>query len=207
MEPLSGALDTAKRIGATLVEKGVELLDRARRRPSLSRAKAARSPPRIATLTLMAQDSPTRFKGTPQTAKRVAWADPIPLDEVKTIGRALGASVNDVLLACVAGALARYLRDKGDDTEGVVIRALVPVNLRPIEKAYKLGNQFGLVFLDLPLGVANPIARLYKLRDTMDGLKGSYQPVLALGILAAMGAGPKSAAGDAARDPRGMRPP
>jgi len=146
----------------------------------------------IATLTLMQEDSPTRFKGKPESAKRVAWADPIPLDEVKTIGKALGASVNDVLLSCVAGALARYLRDKGDDTDGVVIRALVPVNLRPIEKAYKLGNQFGLVFLDLPIGIVNPIERLYAVRDTMDALKGSYQPVLALGILAAMGAGPRA---------------
>jgi WS/DGAT/MGAT family acyltransferase len=140
----------------------------------------------------MRRTPPTRFKGKPESAKRVAWAEPIPLDEVKTIGKALGASVNDVLLSCVAGALARYLRDKGDDTDGVVIRALVPVNLRPIEKAYKLGNQFGLVFLDLPIGIVNPIERLYAVRDTMDALKGSYQPVLALGILAAMGAGPKA---------------
>jgi WS/DGAT/MGAT family acyltransferase len=190
MEPLAGVLDTAKRIGGTLVEKGVELWTD----PSKARALAGQGSAltaEIATLTLMGEDSRTRFKGKPEAAKLVAWADPIPLDEVKTIGKALGASVNDVLLACVAGALARYLRDKGDDTDGVVIRALVPVNLRPVEKAYKLGNQFGLVFLDLPIGVENPIARLYTLRDTMDGLKGSYQPVLALGILAAMGAGPK----------------
>ena len=190
MEPLSGVLDTAKRIGGTLVEKGVELWTDPSKAVALAGQGSALTS-EIATLTLMTQDSPTRLKGKPQTEKRVAWADPIPLDEVKAIGKALGASVNDVLLACVAGALARYLRDQGDDTDGVVIRALVPVNLRPIEKAYKLGNQFGLVFLDLPIGVVNPIERLYALRDTMDGLKGSYQPVLALGILAAMGAGPR----------------
>jgi WS/DGAT/MGAT family acyltransferase len=114
------------------------------------------------------------------------------LDEVKTVGRALGASVNDVLLSCVAGALAGYLRDKGDSVDGVMTRALVPVNLRPMEKAYKLGNRFGLVFLDLPIGVENPIARLYAVRGNMSALKGSYQPVLALGILAAMGSGPKA---------------
>ena len=132
-----------------------------------------------------------RFKGKPGVAKRVAWADAIPLDEVKAIGRALGGSVNDVLLSCVAGALGDYLRERGDETDGVVLRALVPVNLRPMEKAYKLGNQFGLVFLDLPIGIRNPVARLYAVRDNMSALKGSYQPVLALGILAAMGAGPK----------------
>src|SRR5690606_29216964 len=80
---------------------------------------------------------------------------------------------------------------KGDDTDGVTLRALVPVNLRPIEKAYRLGNQFGLVFLDLPIGIENPVERLYGVRDNMAALKGSHQPVLALGILAAMGAGPR----------------
>ena len=67
----------------------------------------------------------------------------------------------------------------------------MPVNLRPLEKAYKLGNRFGLVFLDLPIGIDNPIERLYAVRANMQALKGSYQPVLALGMLAAMGAGPK----------------
>ncbi len=110
---------------------------------------------------------------------------------MKAVSRALAASVNDVLLSCVAGALRAYLAGKGDVTDGVMIRALVPVNLRPLEKAYRLGNQFGLVFLDLPLGIENPIERLYAVRANMNALKDSYQPVLALGLLAAMGAGPK----------------
>jgi len=75
--------------------------------------------------------------------------------------------------------------------DGVTLRAIVPVNLRPPEKAWKLGNRFGLIFLDLPLGIENPVARLYAVRANMQQLKGSYQPLLALGILAAMGAGPK----------------
>jgi WS/DGAT/MGAT family acyltransferase len=97
-----------------------------------------------------------------------------------------------VLLSCVAGALRAYLVEKGDAVEGVVLRALVPVNLRPIEKAYKLGNQFGLVFLDLPIGIENPVERLYAVRANMNALKGSYQPILALGLLAAMGSGPRA---------------
>jgi len=72
-----------------------------------------------------------------------------------------------------------------------VIRALVPVNLRPPEKAYKLGNRFGVVFLDLPIGIDNPIERLYAVRANMGALKGSLQPILTLGLLAAAGAGPK----------------
>ena len=86
-----------------------------------------------------------------------------------------------------------------------MIRALVPVNLRPLEKAYKLGNQFGLVFLDLPIGIENPVERLYAVRANMRALKGSYQPVLALGLLAAMGAGPEGAAGRAAESARAQR--
>jgi hypothetical protein len=56
---------------------------------------------------------PTRLKGTPGRTKRVAWCAPIPLDEVKAIGKALNCSVNDVLLSCVAGAIAAYLRSHG----------------------------------------------------------------------------------------------
>ncbi len=145
----------------------------------------------IAKLVLMNEDSPTRFKGKPGVAKRVAWADPLPLSEVKAIGRALDCSVNDVLLSSVAGALRAYLKARGDDVGGVSIRALVPVNLRPPEKAWKLGNRFGLVFLDLPLGIENPVERVYAVRANMGALKGSYQPVLSLGILAAMGVGPR----------------
>jgi diacylglycerol O-acyltransferase len=101
------------------------------------------------------------------------------------------ASVNDVLLSCVAGALRGYLVDKGDSVRGVTIRALVPVNLRPLEKAQELGNQFGLVFLDLPIGIQSPVRRVAAVHATMVALKSSYQPVLSLGLLAAMGAGPK----------------
>jgi len=64
---------------------------------------------------------------------------------------------------------------------------MVPVNLRPLEKAHQLGNRFGLVPLSLPLGVANPVARVYALRARMLALKGSYQPLLAFGMLSIAG--------------------
>jgi diacylglycerol O-acyltransferase / wax synthase len=189
--PLSGVVGMAKKVGATLLEKGAAMWDDPAKAVEFAGQGTALTA-EIAKLALMPQDSPTRFKGKPAIAKKVAWADPLPLDDVKAIGKALGASVNDVLLSCVAGALRSYLVDKGDDVDGVMMRALVPVNLRPIEKAYKLGNQFGLVFLDLPIGIVNPIERLYAVRGNMNALKGSFQPILALGLLAAMGAGPKA---------------
>jgi WS/DGAT/MGAT family acyltransferase len=124
-------------------------------------------------------------------SKKVAWAEPIPLDDVKAIGKVLDCSVNDVLLSCVAGALRDYLEEKGDETEGVEVRAMVPVNLRPPEKARELGNQFGLVALVLPVGVSNPLRRLYETRRRMQELKNSTQAMLAYGLLAAVGMGPK----------------
>ncbi len=136
---------------------------------------------------LMPDDSPTRLKGKPIGAKRVAWGEPLPLDGVKAIGKALGCSINDVLLACVAGAIGGYLRELGDDTTGQEIRAMVPVNLRPLEKAYKLGNQFGLVPLVLPIGIVNPVERVFAVRARMAELKGSYQPLLAFAVLAVAG--------------------
>lgn len=141
----------------------------------------------VTALALMPDDSPTRLKGTPVGRKRVAWCEPIPLDAVKAIGKALNCSVNDVLLACVAGAIGHYLRDLGDETAGKEIRAMVPVNLRPIEEAYKLGNRFGLAPLVLPIGIQNPIERVYAVRARMSELKGSYQPLLAFGVLALAG--------------------
>jgi diacylglycerol O-acyltransferase len=187
---LQGVMSLALRIGAVLVEKGTAIWQDPKEALSLATQGTAFAA-EIAKLALMAQDSPTRFKGTPGVAKRAAWAEPISLTAVKAAGKAAKASVNDVLMSCAAGALRSYLADQGDPVRGVTIRALIPVNLRPLEKAHQLGNQFGLVFLDLPLGIEHPLRRLAAVRANMDALKASYQPVLSMGLLAAMGAGPK----------------
>jgi len=190
LSPLSGVMSTAKLLGATLIEQGAAIWDDPAKAVALAGQGTAITA-ELTKLALMPQDSPTRFKGQPSVGKRVAWADPLPLWEVKAIGKALGASVNDVLLSCVAGALRGYLAEKGDNVAGVMVRALVPINLRPIEKAYKLGNRFGVVFLELPIGIENPIERLYAVRANMAALKGSFQPLLTLGLLTAAGAAPK----------------
>jgi len=141
----------------------------------------------MAALALMDDDSPTRLKGKPVGRKLVAWGEPIPLDVVKSVGKALHASVNDVLLSCVAGAIGDYLREIGDEPAGKKIRAMVPVNLRAQDEAYKLGNRFGLAPLLLPIGIANPIERVVAVRARMSELKGSYQPAMAFGVLAMAG--------------------
>ena len=140
-----------------------------------------------AALALMPDDSQTRLKGTPGATKRVAWCQPIPLEEVKAIGKALNCSINDVLLSCVAGAIGEYLKSFGDEIAGKEIRAMVPVNLRPLEEAYKLGNRFGLAPVILPIGVENPVERVYEVRRRMNEMKGSLQPLLAFGLLAVAG--------------------
>jgi diacylglycerol O-acyltransferase / wax synthase len=141
----------------------------------------------VAALALMPDDSPTRLKGKPIGKKVVAWNEPLPLDQVKSISKALNCSINDVLLACAAGAIGDYLRAQGDDPTGKEIRAMVPVNLRPLDEAWQLGNRFGLAPLVLPIGVDNPIERVYAVRTRMNEMKGSYQPLLAFGILAVAG--------------------
>jgi diacylglycerol O-acyltransferase len=135
-------------------------------------------------------DPKTTLKGRLGVAKRVAWADPLPLAEVKVLGKALDCTVNDVLLACAAGAIRAYLRSEGGDVDGLTIRATVPVNLRPLEHAKKLGNHFGLVFLDLPIGESNPLRRLERVAACMRDLKGRRQAVVAFGLLAALGMAP-----------------
>ena len=111
----------------------------------------------------------------------------MPLDTVKAIGKGLGCSINDVLLACAAGAIGAWLHEQGDDPAGKEIRAMVPVNLRPLDEAWKLGNRFGLAPLVLPIGIENPVERVYAVRRRMSELKGSYQPLLAFAVLAVAG--------------------
>ena len=143
-------------------------------------------------LTTMEEDSPTRLKGKPNGKKHVSWSEPLPLAEVKAIGRAFGCSINDVLMASVAGALRAYLRDKGDSIEhDCDVRVMVPVNLRKPSRRQKLGNAFGLVPLVLPVGLEDPVARLFELRHRMNELKGSYTALVAMSVLGVLGATPK----------------
>jgi WS/DGAT/MGAT family acyltransferase len=146
--------------------------------------KVARDAAALATLP---DDSPTLLKGRPAGRKVVAWSEPMPLEPVKTIGKALGCTVNDVLLACVAGAMGSYLHSRGDDPAGKSIRAMVPVNLRPLDQAWQLGNRFGLAPLVLPIGIDNPLQRVFAVRRRMAELKESYQPLLAFAVLSATG--------------------
>ncbi len=141
-------------------------------------------------LLLMKSDTQTRFKGKPGGTKRVAWCEPIALPEVKAVSKALGASINDVLLACVAGAMRRYLEDCGDRTAGVECRAMVPINLRAPGDV-DLGNRFGIIAVELPVGIEHPLERLMTVRHRMAALKTSYEPRTTLGLFSVLGYLPK----------------
>jgi diacylglycerol O-acyltransferase len=144
----------------------------------------------LAKIAMLSEDPRTLLKENLGTVKQTAWADPLSLDEVKTIAKALDCTINDVLLATVAGAIGVHLRQRGTNTNGLVIRAMIPVNLRAASEAETLGNRFGLVFLNLPVGVRNPLARVYALHQDMNALKNSPQAVVALWLLNAMGVVP-----------------
>jgi len=144
----------------------------------------------LAYLLSMMSDSATRLKGKPTGSKRVAWCEPLKLPEVKAVSRALGCSMNDMLLSCAAGAMRRYLADKGDRTEGVEIRALAPIDLRE-PGDLELGNRFGIVAVLLPVGVEHLLERLMMVRQRMLDLKTSYEPAVTLGVFAALGYLPK----------------
>ena len=135
-------------------------------------------------------DPHTVFKGELGRRKRAAWSALVPLDDFKAIGKAFDATVNDVLIAAATGALRRYLERRGEATAGLSIRASVPVNLRPLDQAHKMGNAFGLVFLNLPVGVVDPVRRLRGIKKDMEWLKRSPEALVAYGILNLMGLAP-----------------
>ena len=141
-------------------------------------------------LLLLPPDPKTVYKGPLQVPKRAVWSQPIPLSLIKAIGKATGSTVNDVLLSAVAGALRRYAEGRGQAVDGLNIRGVIPVNLRQEERKIELGNKFGLIFLSLPLGIGDPLGRLFELKRRMDGLKDSREAVVAFGILNAIGMAP-----------------
>jgi WS/DGAT/MGAT family acyltransferase len=109
---------------------------------------------------------------------------------VKRAGRSLGATVNDVLVSAVAGTIGSYFRERGDDLDAV--HALVPFNLRPLDRPLppELGNRFGLVLLELPVSVADPVARLDVVKRAMDAIKHGHEGALTYEILGLMGRTP-----------------
>ncbi len=190
IEPVVKVVSTTVKAAEAVLHESMDmvlhpshLLERAKQGMSIGAATSR--------LLLMSADSETIFKGELGIVKRAAWSRPVSLAGVKAIGQRIGGKVNDVLLAAVSGALRRYLLSHHQPVDDVEIRALIPVNLRPPEEAYKLGNHFGLVFLSLPVGIEDPRERLLEVKRHMDGIKHSAEAPVTLGILQVIGLAPK----------------
>ncbi len=190
LDPAREGLDFATHLGQKLIKEGSRMLQD----PAVAGNYAAEAGEIVRELanSLTLEDDPvTCLKGRLGTRKKVAWADPLPLDEVKAVSKAFGCTVNDVLIAAVTGALRQYMISVGESANDLQdIRVTVPVNLRPLEHALDLGNHFGLVFLSLPLSSDSPLERLYAVNERMNELKSSKQATVTLGFLAALGMGP-----------------
>jgi len=152
---MQGALDTVRgtvRTGRRLLSEGAKSLLRPSR--ALRRAKQGLSfGAALSKFLSLPHDDDTPLKGELGVKQRATWSAPLDLARVKRIGGVVDAKVNDVLLGAVAGALRYYLAARTEPTDTETVRALIPVNLRPPEQAFELGNRFGLVFLDLPVGL------------------------------------------------------
>jgi WS/DGAT/MGAT family acyltransferase len=116
--------------------------------------------------------------------RRLVWVRQ-ELSDFKRVKNALGGTVNDVVLATVAGALQKWLRSRGVRTEGLELRALVPVSIRARDEHDQLGNRIAAMRGPLPVYVEDPVARLQVVRHAMDGLKDSKQ-ALGAEVLAGM---------------------
>lgn len=130
----------------------------------------------------LASSPRTVWSGRPGTVKSVSWCDPIPLSDIKAIGKQRGVTVNDVLLAAVAGALRRYLLEHGGLVDEVYW--MVPVNLKPFAENLppELGNYFALVFLPMALHHTDRESRLSHMHQVMQRIKHSDEAVLTFGL-------------------------
>lgn len=142
----------------------------------------------IAELVALPFNTPSSLVQPLTGVRRAAWSNGIPLSQFKDIARAHHCTVNDVLLSALTGALRSWMKGRGDHVDEQSITALVPVNLRPAGQSTKeLGNQFGLVFLDLPVHVSDPREHLQDIHKDMGSIKESALAVSSVVVLGALG--------------------
>jgi len=147
----------------------------------------------LAQLIAMPADPKEVLKGSLGVRKTCAWSEPLSFDRFHGIAKVVGCKINDLLLSCVAGAFREELIAAGKEVDNKNIHITLPVNIRSESELDadgvpdELGNCFGTVFVPLPVGIENPLERVYKLKHDMIGLKQSLQPALSYGLLYAAG--------------------
>jgi diacylglycerol O-acyltransferase len=187
--PLAQLIDATSSIARTATREALVTLSEPAR-VTQAASLGALSVNAAAKLLLISPDQKTIINGSCGVEKRAAWSAAIPLSDVVRVGRALRGTVNDVVLTAATGALRRYLEQRGQDTTGVSVRAMVPVSIRASKDLSKLGNQFGLVILSLPVGVRDPVQRLQVIKQRMDDIKGTPEALVAFTVLSLMGLTP-----------------
>lgn len=130
--------------------------------------------------------------------RRFTWVQ-ADLNEFKQIKNSLGGTVNDVVLAVVAGALGRYMRLHHEPTEDMVLKAMVPVSVRADAERGALGNRVAAMWAPLPVGIDDPVERLGEISRAMTGIKESGQAVGAQVLTGLTGFAPPTIMAQAAR--------
>ena len=187
--PATRALSAGRRMVGVVAHEGIETLLHPHHAAHLA-ATAGRDTWTLAKLLTAPADARSPLTGSLHGSRRVAWSTPFPLDRVKRVGRRSGATINDVLLAALTGALHAYLTERDSSVDELHI--MVPFNLRPLDKPLPrdLGNDFGLILLALPVGLMDPGERLREVKMRMDAIKESHEGPIAYGMLSAIGLTP-----------------
>ncbi|HEX6903029.1 MAG TPA: wax ester/triacylglycerol synthase family O-acyltransferase [Thermoanaerobaculia bacterium] len=186
-------LEAAKELAQRVMPDGMRLLEQTAQafKSMNAMVTGVASTTALGRLVLRPSDPDTIYKGPLGVPKRVAWSDPLTVEEVKAVGKALKGTVNDVLLSAMTGGLRRYLGHRGEKANGLNFRAAMPVNLRSLDEMSDLGNQFGLIFLSLPVGIEDPVERLAELHRRSMSLKRSAEPIVVYNILKLLGVSPE----------------
>jgi WS/DGAT/MGAT family acyltransferase len=121
------------------------------------------------------------------------------LNEFKAVKNAVGGTVNDVVLSVVAGALGRHMRLHGHDTDGVILKAMVPVSVRAEVERGALGNKVAAMWAPLPVGILDPVKRLLQISQAMQEVKESGQAIGAQVLTQLTGFAPPTIVDQAAR--------
>ena len=136
---------------------------------------------------LLPADRKTVFKGDLGVRKSVTWSAPIPLNDIKVIGKYFNATINDILTSLVTGALRRYLQQCNNLVGDLDIRMAMPINIRPIDGNIELGNQFSLILVALPVHIDDPVLRIREVQRRINDLKEAPDAAVAYAVLNALG--------------------
>jgi len=141
---------------------------------------------------------PTPYNKSIGPHRRFTWVR-ANLADIKAIKNELGGTVNDVVLSTIAGALGKHLRRRGQNTDGIELKAMVPVSVRADVERGALGNRVAAMMAPLPVWCQDPVARLDLVREELKGLKSGGQAVGAQVLTDLSGFAPPTVMGQASR--------